>query len=225
MHATFDRPVVGTLHVHLENGETFEATSDDLRQFGLVDAQTEYMRVRAFLRDANILLSQRYGREPSDLSKNYGLNTVRYIVEEILLGRPGETSFDIDAIDEDVRGGVSALYSLERIAFVERDADTAEEFIRQQVADGATPMTGRHTADRYRDAAEYEEHETVRHEFGRSVIVHVNGNMPVQAIDMALTGAVKHHPDEKPTLARWRGRDKDTNKHRIELIYIDGDRL
>lgn len=34
---TFDRPIPATLHVHLENGDTFPASPDTMRHFGYVD--------------------------------------------------------------------------------------------------------------------------------------------------------------------------------------------
>lgn len=39
---TFDRPVPATLHVHLENGETWEATPADLEKFGLAKRREVY---------------------------------------------------------------------------------------------------------------------------------------------------------------------------------------
>lgn len=39
---TYDRPVEAKLHVHLANGETFEATEEDLKRFGYVDSQATF---------------------------------------------------------------------------------------------------------------------------------------------------------------------------------------
>lgn len=59
MNVTYDRPVGAALHVHLTNGETWEATDQDLVKFGLVNQLDAYMRFRdrlaGILRDAGLI--------------------------------------------------------------------------------------------------------------------------------------------------------------------------
>lgn len=78
METTFNRPIRGTLHVHLENGEAWEAKPEDLDQFNLVDRHEAYMAFEyalgRILRDAGLL-------GPDDEITDARLNTVRYFVE------------------------------------------------------------------------------------------------------------------------------------------------
>lgn len=77
METTFNRPVRATLHVHLENGETWEATHEDLDQFNLVDRHEAYMvfnkALTKILRDARLI-------DGNDITDTQ-LNAVRYLVE------------------------------------------------------------------------------------------------------------------------------------------------
>lgn len=73
---TYDRPVEATLHVHLANGETFEAGPADLAKFGLVKPRDAYLafadHLRGLLQGANLI-----GRDLTDAR----LNPVRYLVD------------------------------------------------------------------------------------------------------------------------------------------------
>jgi hypothetical protein len=76
MEAQFNRPIRGTLHVHLDTGETWEAKPEDLARFNLVDRHDAYMAfddaLRQILRDAELI--------DGDIT-DAQLNAVRYLVE------------------------------------------------------------------------------------------------------------------------------------------------
>lgn len=76
METTFNRPVRATLHVHLENGETWVARPEDLDQFNLVYRHEAYAMfdnaLTKILRDAGLV-----GGDVTDAQ----LNEVRYLVE------------------------------------------------------------------------------------------------------------------------------------------------
>lgn len=76
MEAQFSRPVRATLHVHLDNGEEWEAKPEDLAKFNLVDRHDAYMAfddaLRQILRDAGLI--------DGDIT-DAELNMVRYLVE------------------------------------------------------------------------------------------------------------------------------------------------
>lgn len=73
---TYDRPVEATLHVHLANGETWEATPEDLMRFGLTSKLDAYARVRDLLATA---LPWR-----ADLTGS-PLNAVRHLAETAIV--------------------------------------------------------------------------------------------------------------------------------------------
>lgn len=73
---TYDRPVKATLHVHLENGESWEVTPDDLEKFGLVTRSEAYARFARLLRKA---LPWRHELPASPL------NPLRYLAEVALV--------------------------------------------------------------------------------------------------------------------------------------------
>lgn len=79
---SYDRPVKASLHVHLENGETWEATPEDLERFGLTRKLDAYMRfndaLSRILRDHDLLSGDLTDAE---------LNPVRYLAE-IAIGHP-----------------------------------------------------------------------------------------------------------------------------------------
>lgn len=76
IETTFNRPVRGTLHVHLANGEKWEATAEDLDNFGLVKRHDAYMtfddHLRKVLHTAGLI-----GREVTEAH----VNPLRYLVE------------------------------------------------------------------------------------------------------------------------------------------------
>jgi hypothetical protein len=75
--SNYQRPVKATLYVHLENGEKFPATAEDLERFDLVNSLDAYMRfddtLRKILSDAGLL--------PDGGLTEAELNPVRYLVE------------------------------------------------------------------------------------------------------------------------------------------------
>jgi hypothetical protein len=73
---TYDRPATATLHVKLENGETWEATPEDLDKFGYVKRLDAYMAFNDHLQEA---LSSA-GLIQRDLTSAW-INPVRYIAE------------------------------------------------------------------------------------------------------------------------------------------------
>lgn len=72
----YERPVKATLHVHLANGETWEATDKDWELFGLVEKHQAYMRFEKtwekVIRDAGLV--------EGDIT-NAETNPLRYLVE------------------------------------------------------------------------------------------------------------------------------------------------
>lgn len=77
---TYERPIEATLHVHLANGETWEAEADDLDRFGLVQRGEAYRVFRTtlmkILRRADLL-------SRDDLT-DAALNPVRELAEYAL---------------------------------------------------------------------------------------------------------------------------------------------
>lgn len=77
-NVTYDRPVTAKLVVQLDNGETFDARSEDVAKFGYVEARGAYMAFRRHvakvLEDANLI-----GRA-GDLT-NTAINPIRHLVE------------------------------------------------------------------------------------------------------------------------------------------------
>lgn len=67
---TYMRPVNANLHVHLDNGETFEASADDLSKFGYVRKGDVYTTWETRFREA-------IGEDVTDSP----LNPLRYILE------------------------------------------------------------------------------------------------------------------------------------------------
>lgn len=67
---TYSREINAKLHVHLENGETFEATPQDLTKFGYVSRSKAhsmvYDRLLSIMQDAELFDSDNY-RDISDL--------------------------------------------------------------------------------------------------------------------------------------------------------------
>jgi hypothetical protein len=75
---TYQEPVAATLHVHLANGRTWEATPQDLAKFGLAKPLDGYIRfhdrLAAALREAGLI------ERDKQLTDSH-LNTVRYLAE------------------------------------------------------------------------------------------------------------------------------------------------
>lgn len=76
--AEYERPVKATLHVHLENGDSWPATRADLDKFDLLPGLDAYMRVddalTKALHDGGVL--------PADRDITWAqLNSVRYLAE------------------------------------------------------------------------------------------------------------------------------------------------
>jgi hypothetical protein len=74
---SYDRPVKATLHVHLDNGDTFPATADDLTKFGLVNRSDAYAK---FDETMTTILTAAGLLEDGELV-SATLNRVRYLVE------------------------------------------------------------------------------------------------------------------------------------------------
>lgn len=110
----YDRPVKATLHVHLDNGDTWEATAADLERFNLVDRHAAYMQfddaLRNILRGAGLI-----ERDITDAA----LNPLRYLVETAI-SHP-------DLLDHPDHDGWSSVADLERALVRVRDGDTTEE--------------------------------------------------------------------------------------------------
>jgi hypothetical protein len=75
---SYQRPVKATLHVRLENGETWEAKPEDLDQFGYVNRLDAYVAFDDHL--MKILHAAGVLDENDDLTKSQ-LNPLRYLVE------------------------------------------------------------------------------------------------------------------------------------------------
>lgn len=78
VNPSYDRPVKASLHVHLENGETWEATDADLAKFSLVRSYEASTRFAKALRRA--LVAGGVLDEGADVTAAE-LNPVRYLVE------------------------------------------------------------------------------------------------------------------------------------------------
>lgn len=87
MTTTYDRPTEATLHVHLANGETWEATGADLAKFGLERPSDIYRRFATNLKAA--LLSHKIIGRDQDLTE-CELEPVRELVDTAItnLDRP-----------------------------------------------------------------------------------------------------------------------------------------
>lgn len=81
METTFNRPVRATLHIHLENGETWKATPEDLDRFNLVNRYEAYMAFNGAL--CKILLDA--GLLDSNDITDARLNAVRDLVETAIV--------------------------------------------------------------------------------------------------------------------------------------------
>lgn len=76
---TYDRPIQARLQVHLENGESWEATPEDLEKFGYADHRGTYARF------ANALWDVLHARDLIDRDITEAmLNPVRYLVEAVV---------------------------------------------------------------------------------------------------------------------------------------------
>lgn len=80
--ATYERPVKATLHVHLDNGDSWPATEADLERFRLTDTLDAYIRF-----DRALDRALRVGGVLSGDLTNAELNPVRYLAE-IAIGHP-----------------------------------------------------------------------------------------------------------------------------------------
>lgn len=72
---TYNRPVDATLHVHLDNGETWEATAEDMKKFGLVKRLDVYSLLDKKLREGL----------PLDDITDAEINPLRYLFEVVLM--------------------------------------------------------------------------------------------------------------------------------------------
>lgn len=107
---TYDRPTEATLHVHLANGETWEANPDDLAKFGYVNRLDAYMAFDDHLRDV-LHAAGLIEREATEAR----LNPLRYLVELAinlpqLLTHPDmrETDAQVVAIEQALRDAEEA---------------------------------------------------------------------------------------------------------------------
>lgn len=75
---TYDRPQEAKLHVHLENGETFEASKEDLQKFGYVD---RYVAYRSFANRLDTILREAGLLDSYDALTSAKLNPLRYLAE------------------------------------------------------------------------------------------------------------------------------------------------
>jgi hypothetical protein len=75
--ATYERPVVATLYVHLDNGETWEAMPEDLERFNMVYRHNAYMKFNDAYSKALRAKEGLVGRDITDAH----LNPLRYLVE------------------------------------------------------------------------------------------------------------------------------------------------
>lgn len=78
MTSSYTRPVKATLHVHLENGESWEVTKTDLEKFDLVSRHEAYAAFEAALID---ILTRGGLLDGSRDIVDTELNPVRYLVE------------------------------------------------------------------------------------------------------------------------------------------------
>lgn len=117
--ATYERPVRATLHVHLDNGETWEATPDDLARFQLGQtyvASTAFAEALSDVLHSHGLLSDR--KEATDAA----LNPVRYLAE-VSINYP-------HLLDHPDHDGWSVIADMERVlraaGFAHRTPDGVE---------------------------------------------------------------------------------------------------
>lgn len=103
----YSRPVEAKLYVHLANGEKFEATKDDLANFGYVDRLDTYIRFSDHLAQALVAAGLIERHKHLTRAK---LNPLRYLAETAichpeLLTHPefAETDADIVAIEQALR--------------------------------------------------------------------------------------------------------------------------
>ncbi len=73
---SYDRPTDATLHVRLANGETWEATPEDLDKFGYVKRLDAYMAFDDTIHEA-LNAAGLVGRDVTDAR----INPIRYVVE------------------------------------------------------------------------------------------------------------------------------------------------
>lgn len=90
--ATFDRPVKAKLVVRLENGDEFEPTEEDLREFDLVDPGKAYQNFCKHLR--------KIVGEDNDLCGG-DLSMLRYFVERSVYHYGHEHLGDFTCDDDD----------------------------------------------------------------------------------------------------------------------------
>jgi hypothetical protein len=98
----YERPVEATLHVHLANGEAWEATDKDWERFGLVQKHQAYMRFEKAwekaIRDAGLV--------KGDIT-NAKTNPLRYLVESAI--------FYPDLMDHSSHEGWGDVVEIERV--------------------------------------------------------------------------------------------------------------
>lgn len=106
---TYDRPVKATLHVHLDNGESWPATAEDLERFGLARSLDAYMSFEYAL--GRILRGA--GLVTGDIT-DARLNPVRHLAE-IAIRHP-------DLLDHPDNEGWREVAAIER-ALQERESE------------------------------------------------------------------------------------------------------
>lgn len=77
---TYDRPVPAKLVVHLDNGETWDATEEDLANFGYVSKFTAYRRFEQTLR-TTLINAGLIDRKLTEAQ----LNPLRHLIEVALV--------------------------------------------------------------------------------------------------------------------------------------------
>ena len=118
-NVTYDRPVAAKLTVSLDNGETWEATPEDLRHFGYVSRSEVYRNFRGTLisaLDGAGLLDDDTRRDLTDTE----LNPLRYLVE-VAVSYPDE----LPRLAQ--RSADDAPSVLEQIADIERRLRATKE--------------------------------------------------------------------------------------------------
>lgn len=122
LEAIYQRPVKGTLHVHLDNGESFPATDADLVQFKLVTEREAYMRFSRALRDA----LRTHGLLDNDDLTAAALNPIRALAETAIMYPDlldNDDRRDVAAIERSIRALLDARKSLPPLPWSPRDAD------------------------------------------------------------------------------------------------------
>jgi hypothetical protein len=110
MTPIYQRPVEGSLHVHLANGETWEATQADLAKFGLVERMAAYTAFREAL---SATLAR--GGFPPDASEA-AVGALRYLVETTVAhGEPFTP--DVNSDDDDTATEILAIERTLRAAW------------------------------------------------------------------------------------------------------------